>query len=128
MYKALFFLTAKPGMSRQDFIDYYETTHWKFVRFVPGVRKYIRRYLTPLYPDVTQSCELGSYDVLMEMWFDDKDAMKSALEFLNEPERYKLIAEDETKLFDRAKFIPAFTVEEHETDLSRVEFASRQGA
>jgi uncharacterized protein (TIGR02118 family) len=119
MYKALFFLTAKPGMSRQAFIDYYETTHWKFVRFVPGIRKYMRRYVSPM-----PGGPAPDFDVIMEMWFDDEASAQSAFAHLFDPERYKEVIADEENLFDRAKVALAahVSVEEYESDLSQVRF------
>ena len=49
MYKLLVLTKRKPGMSLQQFQDYYENAHARLVlRITPLMRKYRRNYLTPV--------------------------------------------------------------------------------
>lgn len=121
MFKALFFLKRRPGMSVPEFIDYYENVHSKFIKYAPGVRRYFRRYVTPVYLAPLMSApELAGkdtdFDVLMELWFDDRAAFDAAFANLYSPEVGPMLRADEEKLFDLSKIL-IMSVEEHETKL-----------
>jgi len=116
MFKTVCLLKRRPGMSFEDFKDYYETHHRKIgEKVLPHGVRYMRRYMEAVPNPVTgESAEL-EYDVLTEMWFDDQDAYDVAMAALSEPAIAAEIIEDEEKLFDRSK-IRFCTIEEHETN------------
>ena len=47
VYKILYFMKRRPGMSVADFRDYYENHHSKFVQkyITSDVKRYVRRYI-----------------------------------------------------------------------------------
>ncbi len=107
MQKNVAFLKRKPGMTMQEFVEYYETRHAPLAeQYLQGVSVYVRRYV-----DVGDGPELD-FDVITEVWSDNPNALAR----FAEPEVAALIEVDEENLFDRTKsrFV---TVTERETDL-----------
>jgi len=116
-------------MTQEEFVDYYETTHSKFVGHFKGVVKYFRRY--PAQDDsggqsAQNTCDC---DVIMELWFDSKESFLASHDHDNEADAafWQAALEDEKKLFDygaegwqRMLVIDV----EHETDLSSPHFTS----
>lgn len=125
MFKVVFLLKRRPGMTVQEFKDYYENHHAKIGEEHLGggaAVKYIRRYFEPItegprgtVPDTGQEPE---FDGIMEMWFRDKAQYDSAMTRFSEPWLTKLVTEDEEKLFDRSK-LRMYIVDEHESNLGR---------
>lgn len=71
MYKATVCLSRKEGMSREDYREYYETSHAPAVDDLPGVRRYTLMFIEE--DDVP-------YDSVAELWFDDRAAYDRAME------------------------------------------------
>jgi uncharacterized protein (TIGR02118 family) len=105
----------KPGMSLEDFKQYYETRHAPLACSMPHqMVRYKRTYLTPMQPGAE-----APYDVVTETWFKDKAAFdKNYEDLLGNPERMAVIEKDELNLFDRST-ITFFVGEEHETDFGK---------
>lgn len=120
MFKTIHLLTKKPGMSSDEFREYYENVHRQFVKYLPGVRRYIRRYVYPLSGD---SDDHPGFDVLMEMWFDDEDSWRRGMASLQGSSHFQDLCKDEENLFDRSKIVPSrsMRVEEFETDKSELQ-------
>ena len=122
MYKTVMMFRRNPAMTREEFIDYYETKHSKFVAHIQGVRKYVRRYVTK--PADTHGESLD-FDVIMETWFDDKAAGEAAFARITSLEVWADIVKDEERLFDRTHkgwAIGGVIDIEHETNLSSPTF------
>ena len=120
MIKVVTLLTRKPGMSREAFIDHYETHHRKIgEKYLGGfASKYQRRYLQSAGLR-KQGGDAPPFDVLMEIWYPDKDALNGALAVLSTEEAQAEIAADEERLFDR-DLIRSYTVEEYESEMPAV--------
>ena len=118
MIKVVTLLTRKPGMTRQAFIDYYESQHRLIgEKYLGGYAvKYQRRYLRPIADGVEGTAELPC-DVLMEIWFPDRDTMDKAMALLATEEAQAEIVADEERVFNRA-LIRSFVVEEYESDMA----------
>jgi hypothetical protein len=118
MIKMVTLLKRKPGMSMDEFINYYETKHSKIGEkyLSPHAMRYVRRYLRPLPESIIPIPMEQHYDVVMEIWFPDHAALAAAFADLMKPEAQKEIIEDEIKLFDRSR-IHVYLVEEHESSL-----------
>lgn len=119
MLKVVTFLKRRPGMSLEEFRRYYEEHHAPFgvKMLLPEVRRYFRRYVTPMEHPVTGETQTGfDYDVVMETWFDDKEAFDRTMARLASPEIAAEIAKDEERLFDRSR-IQSVIVDEVETTL-----------
>ncbi len=116
MIKLITLLKRKPGMTLQEFIDYYEANHRVIgEKYLRGhACHYVRRYLHSTPDPASGELREAEYDVLMEIWFPDQAAFEAAMAAVTEPEAAKEIADDEARLFDLTKRC-TFTVEEFES-------------
>ncbi|MDE2404874.1 MAG: EthD domain-containing protein [Sphingomonadales bacterium] len=107
-------LKRRTGMSKANFIAYYEEHHRLIgERVLAGhATRYVRRFLHPL------DGEDRDYDadVVMEIDFPDRAALDAFFAAAADPATAALIAADEERLFVRSR-IRSFTVEEHASDL-----------
>lgn len=121
MFKLVTLIKRRPGLTVDAFRAYYEDHHAKIGRkYLAGyAERYVRRYVDPL-----DGAEADfAYDVVMEIWFRDRQAFEAAMKRIAEPVAQMEIIADEEKLFDRASIV-SFTVSECETDLGAAESAS----
>lgn len=111
-------LKRREGMSKADFIAYYEERHRRIGEQVLAgyATRYVRRFLFPMDGE-DQVCDA---DVVMEIDFPDKARMEEFFASAARPDIAAMIGEDEAQLFDRAR-IRAFTVEEHYSRLPSAE-------
>ena len=123
MYKLLFILKRRPGMSHEEFVDYYQNIHSKFVsKACPDAKRYFRKYLKPLaansspYDKAAPPSSEQAYDAVMELWFDSKEQFEAS-PGMNDPELLRVVMEDERKLFDFGEGVLRFTYEEFESEL-----------
>ena len=115
MFKSVFLLKRKPGTTMEEFKAYYETTHRLLgERVLPTAQRYVRRYLTPFSPDPGALAEEPEFDVITEVWFEDRAAFDAAVASLGEPATAQEIMEDEARFMDRSR-IRLFTIEECES-------------
>ena len=121
MIKVVTLLTRKPGMSREAFIEHYETHHRKIgEKYLSGFAvKYQRRYLQSAGFRGQDGATLP-FDVLMEIWYPDQDTLDAALAVLSTDEAQAEIIADEERLFDR-DLIRSYTVEEYESEMPAVQ-------
>ena len=107
-------------MSREAFIEHYETHHRKIgEKYLSGyASKYQRRYLQSAGLR-EQEGAAPPFDVLMEIWYPDQDALNGAMAVLSTDEAQAEIAADEERLFDR-DLIRSYTVEEYESEMPAV--------
>ena len=124
MIKVVTLLTRKPGMSREAFIEHYETHHRKIgEKYLSGFAvKYQRRYLQSAGFRGQEGATLP-FDVLMEIWYPDQDALDAALAVLSTDEAQAEIMADEERLFDR-DLIRSYMVEEYESEIPAVQAGS----
>ncbi|MBS1677733.1 MAG: EthD domain-containing protein [Actinobacteria bacterium] len=123
MYKTVWLLRRNPAMTREEFVEYYETKHSKLVGHFDGVVKYFRRYPEEGKSLAERSTPGGvDFDVVMELWFESREAFDAAHERGGaDADFWREAAEDERRLFDvdSAGWQTKITIEvEHETDLS----------
>ena len=112
MFKILLFLKRRPGMSVQDFRDYYENVHSKLgEKYSNGVSRYIRRFLDPQPNAETGTNDELPYDVITELWFDNEATYRSTVQYLATSIMPDDVVEDEKNLFDRTKSRMATVVE-----------------
>ena len=108
----------KPGLSMAQFKDYYENHHIKlFDEHVahPGVLRYARRYLEPFegLASPLAISKSGGYDVIMEVWYSDKEFFDS-FKGQSNPDFSEIVKKDEENLFDRDSMV-MFLSEDHES-------------
>jgi len=110
-------LKRREGMSKADFVAYYETHHRRIgERVLAGwATRYVRRFLFPSDGE-DQLCDA---DVVMEIDFPDAATRDACFAAMVDPAIAAEIAEDEARLFDRSR-IRTFTVEERVSDLLTV--------
>jgi len=106
LLKIVILIKKKPGMSREDFINHYETSHAVIGKRLLGHlwTKYVRNYPKALmeYQPEDNSVD-DSYDAVTEIWLKDEAALEEMSRIINEPENNKLILADEEKFQDRLK-------------------------
>tara|TARA_B100000900_G_scaffold299535_1_gene258102 strand:- start:61 stop:396 length:336 start_codon:yes stop_codon:yes gene_type:complete len=108
-------------MSREAFIEHYETHH-RIIgeKYLSGfATKYQRRYMRSV-GFREQDGDAPPFDVLMEIWYPDQEALNGALAVLSTEEAQAEIAADEERLFDR-ELVRSYTVEEYESEMPVVE-------
>jgi hypothetical protein len=121
MIKVVMLFKRKEGISREEFRDYYENNHAKlfepYLRH-PGVKRYVRRYLTPMPDQISGEFRDSGFDVITEVWVE-QDFFDLYYSESLDPEFRALIAEDEEKFLDRPQMFK-HTVEEFDTDLAQL--------
>lgn len=107
-------LKRRSGMSKADFIAYYEENHRRIgERVLAGhATRYVRRFLTPMDGE---DCD-GDFDVVMEIDFPDAAARDAFFAEIAQPDTLAEIVADEEKLFDRNR-MRMFSVEERRSQL-----------
>lgn len=105
-------MKRRPGMSKEEFRDYYENHHVPMaLKYASGIKKYVRRYLDPQpRPETGDGEDLG-YDVITELWFEDEKIFEGTLKYLSTAVLPDEVIEDEKQLFDRERMRLATTVE-----------------
>lgn len=102
MIKVIALLKAKPGLSRAEFIAYYETRHAPLIlSLLPEIADYRRNYVdrTGAFESAVAAID---FDSVTEMRFADRAAYDRFLACAARPEVAQAIAEDEENVFDRA--------------------------
>lgn len=116
MYKSIALLKCKPGLTREQFVDYYENCHVPLVRsLLPEICGYRRNFIDPDGAFVGPACAERDYDVITEIWYADRAAYDSAMARHARPEIGGRISADEENFLDRSR-IRMFVVEEHVSD------------
>jgi hypothetical protein len=79
MIKYMFALKRKPGMSLEEFKDYYENHHAPLALGGSKFVKYRRSYVIPgayTSPHVDHKIPEPDFDVISEIWFEDEAALR----------------------------------------------------
>lgn len=110
-------LKRREGMSKADFLTYYESRHRVIGEKVLSgwATRYVRRHLHPL--DGTDLAY--DADVVLEIDFPDQQTCDACFAAMADPAIMAEIVEDEEKLFDRAR-IRTYRFEEHASVLPPV--------
>lgn len=119
MFKMIGLLKRRPGMSVEEFREYYETKHRVIgEKYLKGhATKYVRRFISGFEDPATGVAADPEYDVLLEIWYADRAAYEATSKLLSAPEAAAEIAEDEERLFDRPN-MRFYFLEERESDLT----------
>lgn len=112
IYKVLIFLKRRPGMSMDEFRDYYEGVHAKLaVKYAVGLKRYLRRYIEPLRYASKEPPPEMEFDVITELWFEDKAIFDNVVKFAARGVLPDDILVDEERVFDRPKTRYATVIE-----------------
>jgi uncharacterized protein (TIGR02118 family) len=95
MIKLVYCISKKAGLTDQEFFNYWEKVHAPIGARIPGVRRFVqsRRIVVP------QDKHQADYEGMVELWFDDVDALLAAR---RSPE-WKASTEDEANFIDHNK-------------------------
>jgi uncharacterized protein (TIGR02118 family) len=100
MLKVLVLIRKKSGLGRQEFIDYYENRH------VPLITRLLGRFFVDYrrnFIDLDASpADPPGFDVLTEMWVQDRATLDALFTAAAEPALAAEIAADEEKFVDRS--------------------------
>ncbi len=97
MRKLVALIYAKPGLSRDAFIQQYESGHVPLVReLLPMISEYRRSYVRPDAQSGSQPLAID-FDAVTELWFDDQEALDAFWQKVSEPEVLAKLREDEAK-------------------------------
>jgi hypothetical protein len=120
LIKVMMFFKKKDGLSDEEFKDHYENEHTAlFEKYLelPGVERYVRRYLAPIADTISGETRSSGFDVVTEVWFSDPKLFESFRQGTLYPEDFRqLIAADEATFFDRENIYWA-TLDEHDSKL-----------
>ena len=118
MIKTVAFLKCKAGLSREAFMQYYETRHVPLILSIaPQICDYRRNYLVTEGAILAPGAITPDFDVVTELWFPDRGAFDSAMAAFTTPMNAERIARDEENLFDRSR-TRFFVVDEHRSVLA----------
>ncbi len=114
MVKGIALIKRRAGLSRDEFVEYYETNHAPLVlKHIPGIRRYVRNHITTL-PGGPSGDE-PDFDCISEFWFDDMEASSNGINVLAS-EAGDVIREDEEKFLDRSRIV-FFHVDARESEI-----------
>lgn len=108
MSKLIILLWRKPGLSRQEFMDYYEQHHAPLARqLVPEIAAadYRRNYVGSTV-SYMEDVEFFDFDVITEIGFASHADYEKAMTTLAEPQVSERIVRDEENFIDRSKIQP----------------------
>src|SRR5580693_401496 len=103
MIKTIALLKAKVGLTRAQFIEYYETRHAPLILSIaPQVCDYRRNFIDDAGAIVAPGAGARDFDVVTELWYADEAAFAAAMAAFTAPANAARIAADEEHVFDRA--------------------------
>jgi hypothetical protein len=107
-------LKRREGMSKADFIAYYESRHRLIGEKVLSgwATRYVRRHLHPLDGQTLDH----DYDVVLEIDFPDQQTCDACFGAMADPAVMDEIVADEGRLFDRTR-MRTYRIEEHASAL-----------
>jgi uncharacterized protein (TIGR02118 family) len=106
MIKSIVIAHRKPGLTREDFNDYWLNKHAPLAaKLIPGVRRYVQNHLVSIPGTEYEG------DGIVEMWYDDVKSWQKSMEYLHSP-KGKPLAEDGAK-FCELRGSHLWIVEEH---------------
>ncbi len=118
MIKTIALLKAKPGVSRAEFVAYYEANHAPLVlSLMPGIVEYRRNYPQAEGAFAFAETPPFDYDSVTEIWYADRARYDAAIAAVSQPEAAARLAADEENFIDRAR-TRMFVVEERQSDIS----------
>jgi len=111
--KVIALLSCKKGLSKADFINYYETRHVPLIRSKFGnIAEYRRNFVDLNGAIIADTVAPPDFDVVTELWFKDRSGYEAMLAAHANPEVGQAIANDEENFLDRSK-TRFFVVEEN---------------
>ena len=104
MVKLIYCISKKPDMSVEEFQAYWRDVHAPIAGAIPGLRRYVQCHVVP---ETYGAQSKPAYDGAAELWFDDLDAMRTAM---RTPEVAAAL-EDEKNFIDHSRVASFITIE-----------------
>jgi uncharacterized protein (TIGR02118 family) len=115
--KAVALLRRRADLTREAFVDYYETRHVPLIlSLMPGVLDYRRNFVDFAGAFVSPRAAPFDFDVVTELWFADRAAYDAAMAVATREDVAAQIAEDEANFLDRTG-TRMFVVEERVSEV-----------
>lgn len=73
MTKIIALISRRPGLSREQFLEQWQVEHPRYVRKLPGLRRYVQN-------PAIEHRRPWPYDGAAELWFDDLPAVAAAFD------------------------------------------------
>ena len=103
MIKVSVFLTRRPGITHEQFIQYWKDKHASLIMSLDGFRSHIRHYTQQhSLNNVPGALPILHYDGVAEVWFDD---LSSAMATFTHQDYASIVAKDEENFLDRTKTV-----------------------
>jgi hypothetical protein len=123
MIKIMALIPRKPGLSREDFIKYYETKHVPLIlSYFPQIIKYIRNYPSKdenFHYEGNKISPGVPYDAVTEIWLKDQASYNEMMQmFMDDPSKFNGLVEDEKNFIDIARSVE-YLAEERESEIKR---------
>ena len=109
MVKLVYCITKKPGLTDEEFFQYWKDIHGPIGARIPGLRKLLQSRRLNVRGDKHRP----SYDGMAELWFDDVESLLAARQ---SPE-WTASTEDEVNFIDQTR--TAYFVSEEQLILDR---------
>lgn len=99
----LLFMKRRPGLSMEEFQDYYENRHVPLaLKYDAGaITRYVRRNIQPQPHAESGTNEELPYDVISELWLRDEGAWKATVDYLSTSVMSDEVVQDEMNVFHR---------------------------
>ncbi|HKF23112.1 MAG TPA: EthD domain-containing protein [Candidatus Angelobacter sp.] len=104
MVKLVYCITKKTGLTDGEFFRYWKDVHGPIGARIPGVRRMIQSHRVHVPGDQHHP----DYDGMVELWFDNADALLAA----RRSAEWKASSDDEANFIDHSK-VAYFVTEEH---------------
>jgi uncharacterized protein (TIGR02118 family) len=105
MIKLVYCITKKPGLSDEEFFDYWKNIHGPIGARIPGLRRLVQSHTI----SGTHPIRAADYDGMAELWFDDLQSLLAA----RSTAEWQASTEDEKSFIDHRK-VALFITEEVE--------------
>jgi uncharacterized protein (TIGR02118 family) len=102
--KVVYCITKKPGLSDEQFFDYWKNIHGPIGARIPHVRRLVQSQRIAIPSDARPP----DYDGVVELWFDDEAALLAA----RKSAEWKASSEDEANFIDHSR-VAYFVSREH---------------
>jgi len=113
LFKILFLVRRKPGLTHEEFVHYHLNVHSKFLAAAPQAKRFVRKYLRPL---ADPNSNKQDYDAVLELWFESREQFE-AMSGTIDPAVARQIAEDERNFIDVETGVLAYSYEESDSQL-----------
>ena len=94
MVKLIVCVKRNPDMDVEEFHQYCRTSHGELIKSIPGLRKYVRKYIQSRTAPQAYERNDTPCDAVAELWCDDMDVVDG---FLADPDYVAKVRPDELK-------------------------------